>query len=135
MRRPAYSFAWRALRRLPRVEWTAEPSAEEGLAIPAGWPRPFAIYRDRGETTLAMTDRALYVLDGSWREVAYADIARTVGPPSKLDAASLRLILRDGSAVNVTVTGGDGVERDLFSVMTFVGNARRWFAREPEDRR
>lgn len=76
--------------------------------------------------SILFTTKALYVRkDERWQRVLYADIERTVLPHSKREVTGFSLLLRNGTEIQLSVTGSkDGRFYDAFEVLRFLDRVR-----------
>src|SRR4051794_12896437 len=81
--------------------------------------RPLGMYKNQADVisdTVLFTTEGLYVnRDGSWVQLLYRDIDRTISPDSKNEVKGLKILRRDGSEFWLPLTGSkDGRFYDAF---------------------
>jgi hypothetical protein len=117
------SRVWRILRRLKSFQLDGNggslaredlPAEEAVLGVYLNEP-PFL------KKAIVVTAEALLVeSEGGWAPIHYASIAQVVCPEVRPLPRELRLVLHDGSTVNLPVLGGTERASDVFEFVRFL---------------
>jgi len=98
----------------------------EGIVFATG-EKPLGIYRnsvDNNQNSVVITTRGLYVFLTGWRFLEYEELASAHVPleegKGKTTADTLILRLRSGEKINISITGGKGQTRDVWSFDRFM---------------
>jgi hypothetical protein len=121
----AASLAHRTLKHFSRYRDLSE-GQEPLTSLPLNASeRPLGIYRNEPDDitdAVLFTTEGLYVnRNGSWVQLLYRDIDRTLFPDSKSEVKGLKILRRDGSEFWLPVRGSkDGRFYDAFEVLRFL---------------
>ena len=120
------SRARRILRPMSHFQFFSEEgllSTSLGLPLAEG-EMPIGVYMNKPPTlrdSIVVTNFSLIIdSDGVWTPIPYARIVKALTPENKVDNSCLRIVLQDGSIIQVPVRESGHGGSDAFEIIRFL---------------
>lgn len=107
--------SWTVFRSNPRIEFLQRDAEKQAFFLEH--EEPVAVYRDKAQT-IFLTNVGLHQIEPEIH-LKFAEFHDLLGPKSK-DDDTIIIQLKDGTKHRLTITGGDGKFKDIFSFVRFL---------------